>query len=40
MTKVGAEMFGSDVYWNTDLVQIEPVFDMLLNQGYSNKKIN
>ena len=39
MTKVGAEMFGSDVYWNTDSDQIEPVLDMLLNQGYSNKII-
>ena len=39
MTKVGAEMFGSDVYWNTDSDQIEPVLDMLLNQGYSDKII-
>ena len=39
MTKVGGEMFGSDVYWNTDSEQIEPVLDMLLNKGYSNKII-
>ena len=32
-------MFGSDVYWNTDSDQIEPVLDMLLNQGYSDKII-
>ncbi|MBQ8302241.1 MAG: hypothetical protein IJX97_01665 [Clostridia bacterium] len=39
MAKMGAEMFDSDVYWNTDSDQIEPVLDMLLNQGYSNKII-
>ena len=39
MTKVGSELFGSDVYWNTNSKQVEPVLDMLLNQGYSNKII-
>ena len=39
MTKFGAELFASDVYWNTSSDQIDPVFDMLLNQGYSHKII-
>lgn len=39
MTKVGAEMFAGDVCWNTHSEQIEPVFDMLFHQGYSNKII-
>ena len=37
MNKIGTELFGSDVYWNTDSDQIEPVLDMLLNRGYSDK---
>jgi len=36
MTKIGQKLFGSDVYWNTSSDQIEPVLDMLLNQGYSD----
>ena len=37
MSKIGHELFDSDVYWNTDSYQIEPVLDKLLVQGYSHK---
>lgn len=37
MTKVGQQLFGSDVYWNTSSDQIEPVLELLLVDGYSEK---
>ena len=37
MSKIGHELFDSDVYWNPDSYQIEPVLDKLLVQGYSHK---
>lgn len=37
MTKVGRILFDSDIHWNTNSEQIEPVLDLLLKEGYSEK---
>ena len=37
MTRFGGELFGGDVYWNTDSELIEPTLNKILVEGYDKK---